>query len=73
VAPRSSTSDDLPLTELPDGAVMLAEDETHVNLLPWVRSTWILKGSRQRVMTPGSNQRRTIFGAVDLASGRFLY
>jgi transposase len=52
---------------------VLAEDETHVNLLPWVRSTWILKGSRQRVMTPGSNQRRTIFGAVDLASGRFLY
>jgi transposase len=24
-------------------------------------------------MTPGKNRRRTIFGAVDLASGRFLY
>jgi len=24
-------------------------------------------------MTPGTNRRRTIFGAVDLASGRFLY
>jgi hypothetical protein len=40
------------ITDLPDGAVMLAEDETHINLLPWVRSTWIVKGARQRVMTP---------------------
>jgi transposase len=61
------------IAELPQGAVVLAEDETHVNLLPWVRSTWIVKGSRQRVMTPGTNRRRTIFGAVDLHSGQFLY
>jgi transposase len=61
------------LRDLPDGAVLLAEDETHLNLLPWVRATWIANGARQRVMTPGSNRRRPIFGAVDLASGRFLY
>jgi transposase len=61
------------LEGLPDGAVLLAEDETHINLLPWVRSTWIPKGTRQQVMTPGKNRRRTIFGAVDLTSGRFLY
>jgi hypothetical protein len=24
-------------------------------------------------MTPGTNRRRTIFGAIDLASGRFFY
>jgi hypothetical protein len=24
-------------------------------------------------MTPGTNRRRTIFGAVDMASGRFFY
>jgi transposase len=61
------------LTELPDGAVVLAEDETHVNLLPWLRATWIPNGQRQEVMTPGTNRRRTIFGAVDLRSGRFCY
>jgi transposase len=61
------------IAELPEGAVVLAEDETHLNLLPWVRSTWIARGTRQRVMTPGKNRRRTIFGAIDLASGRFLY
>jgi transposase len=61
------------LRDLPDGAAVLAEDETHVNLLPWVRATWIARGTRQEVMTPGKNRRRTIFGAVDLRTGRFLY
>src|SRR5919204_1340921 len=61
------------LGDLPDGAVVLAEDETHLNLLPWVRSTWIAKGQRQPVMTPGNNRRRTIFGAVNLASGQWFY
>jgi transposase len=58
---------------LPDGAVVLAEDESHINLLPWVRATWIAAGTRQAVMTPGTNRRRTIFGAVELATGRWLY
>src|SRR5919201_3537004 len=58
---------------LPSGAVVLAEDETHLNLLPWVRATWIAHGTRQQVMTPGKNRRRTIFGAVDLHTGRFFY
>jgi transposase len=61
------------IAELPDGAVLLAKDEAHINLLPWVRSTWIAKGQRQQVMTPGKNRRRTIFGAIDLATGRFHY
>jgi transposase len=61
------------LRDLPEGAVVLAEDETHINLLPWVRATWIARGQRQQVMTPGKNRRRTIFGAVDLRTGRFLY
>ncbi len=61
------------LNDLPDGAVVLAEDETHINLLPWVRATWIPHGTRQQVMTPGKNRRRTIFGAVDLQSGQWCY
>jgi transposase len=61
------------LRDLPDGAVVLAEDETQLNLLPWVRATWIPRGTRQQVMTPGTNRRRAIFGAVDLRTGRFLY
>lgn len=53
--------------------MVLAEDETHVNLLPWVRATWIATGSRQQVMTPGENRRRTIFARLVLLwlLGRF--
>ena len=61
------------ISDLPEGAVVLAEDETHINLLPWVRATWISHRTRQQVMTPGKNRRRTIFGAVDLHTGRFFY
>ena len=42
-----------PLRQLPAQAVVLAEDACHLDLLPWVRATWILRGQRQLVMTPG--------------------
>ena len=38
-----------------------------------MRATWIANGARQQVMTPGTNRRRSIFGAVDLATGRCFY
>jgi hypothetical protein len=52
---------------------VLAEDETHINLLPWVRAIWIARGRRTQVITPGKNHRRTIFGAMELATGRWCY
>ena len=61
------------IAALPEAAVILAEDESHINLLPWLRSTWIVRGERQEVMTPGKNQKRSIFGAIELATGRWLY
>lgn len=54
---------------LPAGSVVLAEDETHLDLLARVRSTWIPQGIRHLVPTPGSNQRRSLLGALDMASG----
>jgi hypothetical protein len=50
---------------------VLAEDETHLDLLARVRSCWTPLGMRHRVMTPGSNVRRTVHGAVNLATGAF--
>jgi hypothetical protein len=58
------------LRRLPVHAVVLAEDECHLDLLPWVRATWILRGQRQLVMTPVRNQRRSLFGAIDLSTGK---
>lgn len=54
---------------LPAGSVVLAEDETHLDLLARVRACWMPTGLRHRVMTPGSNVRRTIHGAVNLVTG----
>src|SRR6266487_1168972 len=56
---------------LPAGSVVLAEDETHLYLLARVRSCWTPLDMRRRVMTPGSNVRRTVHGAVNLATGAF--
>ena len=61
------------IAALPEGAVLLAEDEAHVNLLPWLRSTWVVRGVRQEVMTPGKNEKHSVFGAIELATGRWLY
>jgi hypothetical protein len=60
------------LRELPTGAVVLAEDETHLNLLPWVRSTWIPYGSRQEVMHSGRCFSQVCRKAVSASFTAFL-
>jgi transposase len=57
------------IAALPEGSVVLAEDETHLDLLARVRACWMPTGIRHRVLTPGTNLRRTLHGAVDLATG----
>jgi transposase len=61
------------ITRLPAGSVILAEDEAHLDLLPTVRATWTLHGQRLRVMTPGTNRRATIFGALNVTTGAWWY
>jgi transposase len=57
------------IAALPEGSVVLAEDETHIDLLARVRSCWMPVGLRHRILTPGTNIRRTIHGAVNLLTG----
>jgi transposase len=61
------------LIELPRRAVVLAEDETHLNLLPHVRASWTLRGTRPRIPTPGKNRQVTVVGALELTTGRWVY
>ena len=61
------------LSRLPAGSVVIAEDEAHLDLLPHVRASWIPRGRRQQVMTPGKNRRATVYGALDLVTGAFFY
>ena len=61
------------IAALPAGSVVLAEDEAHLDLLPTVRATWTPHRHRHRVMTPGTNRRATIFGALDVTCGAWYY
>ena len=59
------------IAALPTGSVVLAEDETHLDLIARIRACWMPTGVRHRVLTPGTNERRTLHGAVNLITGAF--
>jgi transposase len=61
------------LIQLPRRAVVFAEDETHLNLLPHVRASWTLRGTRPEVPTPGKNRQVTVFGAIEVTTGTWVY
>jgi transposase len=61
------------LLDLPRRAVVLAEDETHLNLLPHVRASWTLRTARPQVPTPGKNRQVTVFGAIEVSTGAWVY
>ena len=57
-----------------NGEILLYfEDEIDLNLLPGILRCWTLQGSQRKVMTPGSNQKRYGFGAVNYVSGKTLH
>lgn len=49
---------------------MLAMDETDLRLFPPLRSGWTLRGAEAPVPISGSNAKRTLFGAINLRTGR---
>src|SRR6516165_10297704 len=61
------------LLDLPRRSVVLAEDETHLNLLPHVRASWTLRGARPEVLTPGTNRKVTVLGALEVSTGIWVY
>jgi transposase len=54
-------------------AVVLYGDESRVQLLPLIRACWHWVGQQIRVPTPGSNDWRALFGALDTRTGRWVY
>ena len=60
------------LAELPHRAVVLAE-ETHLNLLPHAQASWTLRGARPQVLTPGTNRKATVLGALEMSTGQWVY
>ncbi len=49
------------------------EDEVDLNLLPGILRCWTQKGTQHKVPTPGANQKRYGFGAVNYVSGQTLH
>ena len=55
---------------LPAGGRLLVLDETTLRHLPPLRAAWALRGQQAAVRISGQNARRSLFGTVDLRTGR---
>ncbi len=53
----------------PPSAVLLFEDETIVRLFPHLRRAWSLRGQQATVAITGRNDKRVLFGAINLGTG----
>ena len=53
--------------------VMGFVDELDVHLLPKVGAAWMPQGTQEEIMTPGTNEKHSLAGALHLATGKMLY
>jgi putative transposase len=53
--------------------VMVFADELDIHLLPKVGAAWMPQGTQEEVMTPGTNEKHYLAGALHLATGTLLY
>jgi transposase len=54
-------------------ATILYADESRIALLPLVRSLWQWVGQQVRIPTPGTNDTRSVFGALEIRTGQWTY
>lgn len=50
----------------------MAEDETDLRLFPPLRASWSLRGQSHPVELSGSNEKRVLFGALNIRTGHRL-
>ena len=58
------------MKKLPVGGRLLVLDETTLRHLPPLRAAWALRGQQAEVRISGKNARRSLFGTIDLRTGR---
>jgi transposase len=63
----------LAFEQLRVGAALFFADELDINLLPKVGYQWMPKGEQVEVMTPGTNEKRYLAGALDLTTGTITH
>jgi transposase len=54
---------------MPEGAVLLMEDETILRLFPDLRRAWSQQGVQATVPITGRNAKRALFGTINLRTG----
>jgi transposase len=59
--------------QLRAGTALFFADELDINLLPKLGSQWMPKGEQVEVMTPGTNEKRYLAGALDLTTGTIAH
>jgi transposase len=55
--------------QLRTGATLFFADELDIHLLPKVGYQWMPKGTQVEVMTPGTNEKRYLGGALEITTG----
>ena len=63
----------LAFEQLRAGMALFFADELDSNLLPKVGYQWMPKGEQVEVMTPGTNEKRYLAGALDLTTGTITH
>ncbi len=59
--------------QLRAGAVLFFADELAISLLPKVGYQWMPKGAQVAVLTPGTNEKRALAGALDISTGTIAH
>lgn len=57
---------------LPRNAALFFADELDIHLLPKLGYEWMPRGTQTEVMTPGTNQKHYLAGALNFLSGKML-
>jgi putative transposase len=63
----------LAFEQLRAGAALFFADELDISLLPKVGAQWMPKGEQVEVMTPGTNEKRYVAGALELTTGTITH
>jgi transposase len=58
---------------LPKNAALFFADELDIHLLPKLGYEWMLRGTQREVMTPGTNRKNYLAGALNFMTGRMLH
>jgi transposase len=57
---------------LPRNAALFFADELDIHLLPKLGCEWMLRGTQTEVMTPGTNRKNYLAGALNYVTGQML-